>query len=416
MTESANSNLDEKKEDNNNNENGEQGSIPQDQAQTGNSANENDNIDGKAKEIGSKLLTQPQGEDNSNPQNEVELGTDSKPQDEQPNEVNSNPLDEKAQEIGSALLGEADSKPQDEQEKEINSNPLEEQAQEIGTALIGQEEEEEKPDSNPSPEQEDDKQEVICDLTPFVEQMEEKKRQIDLNYQLLIGESTFLNKNEEKETPPVENKTPEIPIITEPEEKQITTPPKSPENRSPRKKYQEIVKYDPSIFQNNDFADLYTSNEGKPSQNLVTDLPKLTVTLKDIGLEGLDSSTPDKAENIRKTEKEQQEKLKEKERAKSARKPRYKRQTPSPRSRKRFNQSTRVKDNNDTTFSDSAKINGSEESPKPAGLLETIQNAQKLQTVIPKTNQNGSPKANKIVSGSGSENGTVAVNNDEPQS
>ena len=98
MTESANSNLDEKKEDNNNNENGEQGSIPQDQAQTGNSANENDNIDGKAKEIGSKLLTQPQGEDNSNPQNEVELGTDSKPQDEQPNEVNSNPLDEKAQE------------------------------------------------------------------------------------------------------------------------------------------------------------------------------------------------------------------------------------------------------------------------------------------------------------------------------
>lgn len=58
-------------------------------------------------------------------------------------------------------------------------------------------------------------------------------------------------------------------------------------------------KYDPSIFYNSKDSPK-RSNNSKKLDHII----KLTVTLKDIGLEGLDSSTPDKTQELKRFEKE----------------------------------------------------------------------------------------------------------------
>lgn len=66
---------------------------------------------------------------------------------------------------------------------------------------------------------------------------------------------------------------------------------------SPQKKKESFFSnYNPNVF----YTPLYTESDQptKPVRKIATEPIKLTVTLKDIGLEGLDSSSPDLASKI----------------------------------------------------------------------------------------------------------------------
>lgn len=67
-------------------------------------------------------------------------------------------------------------------------------------------------------------------------------------------------------------------------------------NDSKLKKTQFVSNYDPSIF----YTPLYQAADKpcKPVHNRVKYPIKLTVTLKDIGLEGLDSSNPNEPSKV----------------------------------------------------------------------------------------------------------------------
>lgn len=79
-------------------------------------------------------------------------------------------------------------------------------------------------------------------------------------------------------------------------------------NNSTTKNAPSIYHYDRSVF----YTPMHTAADKpcKPVRNRIKTPIKLTVTLKDIGLEGLDSPIPDETAQIRKREhQKQQEKL-----------------------------------------------------------------------------------------------------------
>lgn len=153
--------------------------------------------------------------------------------------------------------------------------------------------------------------------------------------------------------------------------------------------------YDPSIF--------YTSmrkksnTPSKPIHGLVKYTIKLTVTLKDIGLEGLDSSSPDKALKILKRELKKKGKSK-KSNDNSTFLPQLPAEPPtrSPRIKRLIEDAEVVEPIYEGTFyknriQKSTNINSSND-PKPIGLLSSNQKGQKPQTVIPKASPRGSPR------------------------
>lgn len=166
--------------------------------------------------------------------------------------------------------------------------------------------------------------------------------------------------------------------------------------------------YDPSIF----YTPMYTesSKVTKPIRNQVTEPIKLTVTLKDIGLEGLDSPSPDKAYNIRKRKQQRrQEKLRRSQRSnpsqsKTVSPPTIQPPLISPRMKKIFGQSAKLTPIYEGTFYKNRAQNPTDlNDPKPIGLLSASQKPQKPQPIIPKTSPRGSPRLN--TSGSGNNSG-----------
>lgn len=109
-----------------------------------------------------------------------------------------------------------------------------------------------------------------------------------------------------------------------------------------------VSHYDRSVFYTNIFS--ASDKPCKPVHNRVKYTIKLTVTLKDIGLEGLDSPVPDETSRIKQREHQKRQGSASPSRSKSSNK-----------------------------------------NPKPIGLLST-QKSQKRQTVKPKASPRGSPR------------------------
>ncbi|KAK8876526.1 hypothetical protein M9Y10_006742 [Tritrichomonas musculus] len=184
-----------------------------------------------------------------------------------------------------------------------------------------------------------------------------------------------------------------------------------PPNKSPRNKTPFVSNYDPSVFYTPAFPSLDTPT--RPVRQKVTNPIKLTVTLSDIGLEGLDSSTPDKAYNIRKRLRQQ----KEEKLQKSLKKESIHHKTldpsqspvqpppPSPRIKRIFGQSTKIEPIYEGTFyknqTNDPNTNSSVNNPKPIGLLSASHRSPRPQSIIPKTSPRGIPKLHTSPDGSG---------------
>ncbi|KAK8835797.1 hypothetical protein M9Y10_040620 [Tritrichomonas musculus] len=166
-----------------------------------------------------------------------------------------------------------------------------------------------------------------------------------------------------------------------------------------------VSNYDPSIFRTSIYK---ASDEVRmPVHNLVNNPIHLTITVKDIDLEGLDSSTPDKAYKIRNRKyRKRQEKLQNSQVVAQSQQKTITRPTTappaqlSPRIRKMFGKSVKLIPIYEGTFYQNNFENSID--PKPIGLLSSSQKVQRPQTVIPKAGPRGGPRVNALESSSGS--------------
>ena len=168
--------------------------------------------------------------------------------------------------------------------------------------------------------------------------------------------------------------------------------------------------YDPSIFYTPIYS--YADEVGMPVHGLVKYPIKLTITLKDIGLEGLDSSTPDKTSRIKRRELQRMQKIMQKSQDNSIPQQQkinppiipLKRDRPrfSPRIRKLLEEQIIHEPIYEGTFYKSKCVNlnieSSSDDPKPIGLLASTQKPQKPQTIIPKAGQKSSRRLNTFES------------------
>ena len=181
-------------------------------------------------------------------------------------------------------------------------------------------------------------------------------------------------------------------------------------NNSTKKRLPYFSSYDPSIFYTPFQAQ--SSKPCKPVRNLVKNPIRLTISLKDIGLEGLDSSSPDKASDIRQREKQKKQEELKKATKKVTFKEEKKSDSPppppplSPRIRKILKKTGRTVPIYEGTFYqstiDTNKIIDLSSDPKPIGLLSSSSKGQKPQPTIPKATPRGSPRLNTSASASGS--------------
>lgn len=243
---------------------------------------------------------------------------------------------------------------------------------------------EKETEAKPQEEPEDSSQAQVYNLRDFIEQDEEKKRQVELKFRMFVDPlfQSKQNKEIEKEHSDTEKTKSTIKPENSQQNNKVCSPPKSPNKRSPRKNQKEVVRYDRSIFyQSNDSLEEQRSYPSSPSEKI-----ELTVSLKYIGLEGLDSSTPDKAENLRKEEKEKERKLKENEKenektVKTIKRPTVPvRYSPRRRAHQLIPESTKsTNDNNLNKTMNNSMVNH----PKPNNSISPTQNTKKPLLVMP---------------------------------
>ena len=232
---------------------------------------------------------------------------------------------------------------------------------------------------------------------------------------------------EESETPPSK------PRKKEAEHVDAQTSTKLPDVRSPEtskssKTSPKVTKpvhqstYDPSIFYTNSLSPT------KPAKvvPLCTDKVPITVSLKDIGLEGLDSSTPGKTQELKMLQQLREEERKAKSRrGRNGSKYEYKRDEkldplsqgevvckltsfePSSSTRRSKMNSSKKKVASMTPYislSYDERHESSGTCPKQASLLDSTHNAQKSQAIKPKAQQKSAPKVNMSNSGGFGEN------------
>ncbi|KAK8889378.1 hypothetical protein M9Y10_034124 [Tritrichomonas musculus] len=153
--------------------------------------------------------------------------------------------------------------------------------------------------------------------------------------------------------------------------KEPSTPPKNVKKSPPLKPF--ISHYDRSVFYEKPKHNSPPLMQAKPVYGNSPGPIKLTVTLKDIGLEGLDSPIPSKAVELR-------EKVKiEQENAKLSARNQQNSQVPLSPSRR-----AHLAPINESNINSPSQLN-TYNSPKPVSLLSSAQKAKRSQTIIPKT-------------------------------